>query len=571
MEIAAALSFSIDGRFDAAFLLRGGTEFLRPMLAALWVCFLVRGVFYASILPLWEGYDEWSHFAFIQHLSTHGSLPDRADRVSREIEESMRLVPLPREMRHWPPPYATHDEYWKMPAGERGRRERELRWVPPAYNAQPAADPVLIYEALQPPLYYLTAALALKPIERTPLPQRALLVRLLGVLWASAAVPLGFLIARRCFGADRPALGTAAATCAMPGLMLNVARAGNEGLSVALFSLLIYLTLLQVSDLRLRRAWFAGAVLGLGLITKAYFLTAVPAVAVVHVWQWWKQPARRRAVALSAAIYSGAALALSGWWYLRNLALSGTLSGLSESVILRDLGLLERLAEAPRVSWARAVDAIWSSHIWYGAWSGLKARSWIYHLCYGAILLAALGLVRFHGSHRPGFKTNDTLPVLEAFYGCFWLGQLYNVLLLFLSKGASTSMGWYMYAVIAAQAVLIGFGLLELAPRGLRPAVLPAVVLGAAALDLYTIHFLLIPYWTGLTADGAPAFRMSQLRAVGVEEVFRRLAVNKSEILRAGVIAGLWVSYLAATLGAIALAGVASRLRRIGEAAPPGA
>jgi len=27
-------------------------------LALLWLCFIVRGFYYASVLPLWEGFDE---------------------------------------------------------------------------------------------------------------------------------------------------------------------------------------------------------------------------------------------------------------------------------------------------------------------------------------------------------------------------------------------------------------------------------------------------------------------------------------------------------------------------------
>lgn len=38
----------------------------RLILVTLWTCFLLRGFFYCSFLPIWEGYDEWAHFAFVQ-------------------------------------------------------------------------------------------------------------------------------------------------------------------------------------------------------------------------------------------------------------------------------------------------------------------------------------------------------------------------------------------------------------------------------------------------------------------------------------------------------------------------
>ena len=34
------------------------------------------------------------------------------------------------------------------------------------------------------------------------------------------------------------------------------------------------------------------------------------------------------------------------------------------------------------------------SHLWFGGWSGLTVRSWMYHLFYAVIILAAIGLLR---------------------------------------------------------------------------------------------------------------------------------------------------------------------------------
>ena len=45
---------------------------------AIWLCFLARVWFYAAVLPVWEGYDEWSHFAVIRLVALRGQvLPPR--------------------------------------------------------------------------------------------------------------------------------------------------------------------------------------------------------------------------------------------------------------------------------------------------------------------------------------------------------------------------------------------------------------------------------------------------------------------------------------------------------------
>ncbi len=67
-----------------------------PLLALIWACFLARGLFYCSFLPLWEGYDEWAHFSYMERLVTAGDvLVGREVPVSQEVEASLQLAPLP--------------------------------------------------------------------------------------------------------------------------------------------------------------------------------------------------------------------------------------------------------------------------------------------------------------------------------------------------------------------------------------------------------------------------------------------------------------------------------------------
>ena len=65
-------------------------------LACIWILFLVRGLFYVSFVPLWEGFDEWAHYAVLQNIATSGHLLiGTADPVSREVQASLQLAPLP--------------------------------------------------------------------------------------------------------------------------------------------------------------------------------------------------------------------------------------------------------------------------------------------------------------------------------------------------------------------------------------------------------------------------------------------------------------------------------------------
>ncbi len=527
-----------------------------PVVGLIWLCFLARGAFYCSFLPLWEGYDEWAHFAYIERLVTSGRLlVDRAEPVSSEVRASLELAPVPWEMRGDGPPFLTEDRYWQLPPEERAERQRRLRAIPPGWSRETSPSGPPAYEALQAPLYYWLLSLPYRAASSVPLADRVFLLRYISLAIASLAVPLVFLTAWRILRSAELALGTAALLTAMPGLMVDVCRVGNECLGVVLYSGLILVSLDLTEDAIHRRTGvLAGVALGLGLLTKAYFLTAVPALALLYAWRIRK--AKDRPAVLRHAIATFAiALAIGGWWYGYNRVTTGTWSGLGESVVLRAYTWRQFLEGALHVDWRRAIDSILVSHIWFGGWSSLTVRSWMYHVLFWAAGIASAGVALALWRSAP-VRRSSLYPLL-AFYGFFWIGQLYNVLLIFLSKQVPASMGWYMYSVIVAETALVAVGLYSLAPGLGRPWFLCGLIVCFAALDLYTVHFVSIPYYTGLVSHRpngtVAAFHLEQLQQTGLSEVLARLCVNRASWMNAASIVALWICYAVATLLLIGL------------------
>ena len=194
----------------------------------------------------------------------------------------------------------------------------------------------------------------------------------------------------------------------------------------------------------------------------------------------------------------------------------GRSAGLSESVILRDLGVWGVLRRGPSLPWRTAADAILFSHLYFGGWSSLTVRSWMYHLFFAAVLAAAIGLAR-RWRERP-------IRVLAALYAAFWLGEFYNALLEWLSKGLPGSMGWYLYAVVGAEVVLCVAGIAALLPQRFRGWAASAGALLFALFDLYTVHVVAIPYYSGMIQhkpSGAPGtLHLANFRAVGWSGAF---------------------------------------------------
>ena len=286
----------------------------RRWLFAIWVCFLARTAFYSAALPLWEGFDEWSHFAVIRRMALRGELlVPRDSKVPRDVAASLELAPVPWALRDMPAPSVTQDAYWRLPAAERTRREASFRSMPARWAFEDSAGPLTAYEALQPPLYgWLMVPVSLAA-RSSGLADEVLWLRWVSCAIGSLAIPLAFLVGRSVFRSDSVALGCAAVVAAMPEFAFDIARIGNECLGVMLFTLLTWLALEAVlKGLSYRRAAAMGIVLGLGLLTKAYFLAAVPPIALLAAYVFWRASGKRLRVLFGALIIAAASFSMAG-------------------------------------------------------------------------------------------------------------------------------------------------------------------------------------------------------------------------------------------------------------------
>ncbi len=501
----------------------------------MFAAFVIRGAFYASVLPLWEGFDEWAHFAVVEEMARTGNLlVDRATPIPSDVQDSLEIAPVPWDQRHVAFS-VTEDSFWQLPEQDRTWRIGRLRALSPS-GANDRADALRAYEALQPPFYYWLMALLYRIAGHRSLVEMALILRFGSVLIASAFIPAAYLAATRMVDGHTAVMVVALAAL-MPELLIDVARVGNECLGIAIATALLLCLCGK------RNAVIAGLTLGLGLLTKAYFLTAIPAVLIL-LRNW-----RSRALAI------GIAGVASFWWFFLNRMRTGTWTGLNEAVLLKGSSGPDLMVQAGRVHWRGALDSVLMSHIWFGGWSSLQVRSWIYHVFMAVAVAACIGLiVRW----RRGQAQELTVPV--TLYACFWAGQLYNIVLLFASKGASTSMGWYLYAVIAAQEILLVQGL-----RALLPSAIPALAVSLLALDIYTIHFVAIPYYSGFLvhrADGSlPNMHFGQL-AGSWFSALERLGATKPAWLSGMPMVWLWSLYLAASFSLAVLPFLPKRLFR---------
>lgn len=89
-------------------------------------------------------------------------------------------------------------------------------------------------------------------------------------------------------------------------------------------------------------------------------------------------------------------------WYARACLSTGSISGWNEAANLRGLPIAVLLHRAAAVNWLHAVDAVFNSYVWFGGWSFLTLRSWIYRIFAALFLYAAVrGRSHFAGNFSP--------------------------------------------------------------------------------------------------------------------------------------------------------------------------
>jgi hypothetical protein len=537
--------------------------YMRPkkLLYVVWLCFVLRSVFYCTVFPMWEGFDEYSHFAVIQHIFFHRDIPDaRTANSSRETAGSLVLVPVPWLIHDNDHGLLSYEGYWRLPRTERVDRIQKLETLPSAWAAEDADPKLPLYEAQQPPLYYWLLMPFYWILKSAPLPTRVWALRCLTALVASLVIPVGFATAQRVLSNDGAALGTALVIASMPQLMIDACRISNEGLSIAVGSVAILVAVrLYDSKPSIAMGGLLGLSLGATLLTKAYFLALLPWGAFVLLNALRRSRPERRAAARQLVAAVAAFSATCAWFYIRTLVLTGTITGEQTDLAAQasTLSLTDALGKIP---WSRVFDFIAVSYIWLGNWSFLVVRTWMYRLIELVALLGFVAVVSQISWERSSLPKPTRLLALGLPCLLLLLGLCYHASEGFRSSGKAGTMGYYLYSLVVPEAILLVVGLSRLLPRRWMLLPIPILVTIFVALEQFGTWFLLLPYYTGFIQHDAtghlPALRISQLGGSVDGSLFERLLVNKPSSITLHSLAILTTASAVAAITLISLASV---------------
>ncbi len=432
------------------------------------------------------------------------------------------------------PPLEASDEYKHYPFVQYVQTQRAL----PVLDTD---DPGLwLQEAAQPPLYYLLMAALTAPIDTSDLPElhhqnphafignpgqvtnknliihdpareafpwrRAVLAVHL-IRFASIGLGVGTVLLAARLGSTlfspRVGLLAAALTAFNPMFLFVSAAVNNDSLAILLGHLGLYLLVRLWQDAPDPRACWRryaalGAVLGLGMLTKLSLGGLLGLTGLALTWLAWRRREWRLLFG-GGAIVVAMALAISGWWFARNLRVYGDPTGLNVFIAVQST----RNAPITWVGWVGEFGTFYRSY--WGLFGGVNvaAPEPFYFVCNLAALVGVAGvglwlwrlfeISRGHSVGVPNLLGCAAPPPQQVGDsgkqdGTWLLAAWATILFLLLLRWniiSTAFQGRLIFPALGALNVLWAVGLLAWTGAGKRPALALIVAgwtLGAAIL-----------------------------------------------------------------------------------------
>ena len=533
---------------------------------------LLIGIAWILVQPPFEGFDETMHYSSIREIADTHTLPKYGkSRIALFVEEYGARAPLPLGQRHGvqvaqPMSYAdfAHDDAARRAFAADFASEPGL-----GRRFEPGSS--LNWQARHPPLYYVMLSPLMRATDGLSCVAQMMALRVASWLMAVAGLAIGvwgtarFIRSRRRAGraedshgavadggapraeGDLPrALPTAclAYPIFVPMFFPEFARLGNDSLCLLIFGV-VWALLLQMlaREPSWARAAALGVCIGVGLLTKAFFIPIAAGAVGCLAWSAWSSSAPsacRSRMLRDAGLVTAVALLIGGSWYVPAYLESGTLIGNNDLIALdREGGLISGLRE--HFAWrhvGRGIAAFIVTGYFGGTWTLARLPEWMYAPGLITIALMCVAALRAPRDPRVTRLLTAILWVLLPMLG----GMAYHLLSRIAegTEGHGTP-GWYMSILAPACAVPLGAGMIAVAgwrrARWLAPA-----------LWVWMVAFVVATFWLHAALYAGVAVKDMQTRHIACPGGWMSL-LDVAEIHRGLAVFG-WPTASAACLGA---------------------
>jgi len=432
------------------------------------VLHLCLGAIYSVVTPLWESFDEWGHYPYVEYIARERALPHEP--LVEKNDET-----------HQPPLYYVLGAL-------------AISWIDTTDDAKWVENRYSVHRGGRGGMsFYLRS-----PDERFPYRGTALaahIIRLVSVILSTVPVLTTYLTASTLFP-DRKdlALGAMAVSAFWPQLLFMGGVINNDIAVTASVSLvLLFLVRMLVQSPRSLNMLGLGLSLGATLLSKRNGLPLVPFVVGVLVVIAF---VRRRDGKVSWALLAGALLLSAGLvlgllWWLKDLG------ELYMGHLSRIVRMLSRPGQLRQLRWGRLPSGLYFCLATFFASFGhllLGVEPWIYGVVAVVCLIALLGVFAFFAGKRSVRITRIGIMILVFHVLVILAAPAYRVLTqggdpvapividsiqsdspLLFSKGVFLFQGRFVLPAISSFSILLVVGLASLVPEHCQTALLAGV------------------------------------------------------------------------------------------------
>ncbi len=438
---------------------------MRALVSVYLLSLFLIGMGYIAIMPPFEGFDEPAYYASLRQIADTGTIP-----LYREsfLPQDVADYSGPVAYDTLKPPFDSGLSYAKFFAQPElvARFVQDYRRPQPHPAFVPSAKPN--WEAQHPPLYYLMLAPIMRLVEPASLVTQVLVLRVVSYLLALVGIFFGLEAIPAAGAIIKPAaamIGFVLYPVMLPMFFPEFARIGNDSLCLLLAGLAAFFLAEGMAHER-SIGWplALGACLGLGLLTKEFFLPITFAISVfllLRIWgsrnetTLWHLQWRNGVITLMLAVLIG------GGWYIYDFLANGVFIDGDEFVVGQSGFLVGIKQNFSVYVLARGLIVTFTTWIWAGTWS-LARMSLVLYVPLLLLMAMTIGAVAMQLRRAP-LSDPAWLPVmLFAIFGC---GLLYHIVLVTANGGTVGTPGWYLHILMPWTAPALGLGMEALCSR----------------------------------------------------------------------------------------------------------
>jgi 4-amino-4-deoxy-L-arabinose transferase-like glycosyltransferase len=400
--------------------------------------YLVLGVVYSLVNPVFESPDEALNYANIRYLVEERRLPVLEPGEPTKAHHPPLYYVLGALLTSWVPDenfaalVARENPFWAYRSWEYGVDNKSLYLHDPELEGFPYRDTALGVH----------------------------LVRWLSLLMGAGTVLCVFETTREIFPQGRAvAVGAAALVAFNPMFLFISASVHDDALANLVAAGTLFLTArILVRGATAQRAATLGLLVGLAILTKLTCLLVVPTAALALLYRSLVERGRTgwRDIVRLGGVVALAALLVGGWWFVRNILLYGEPTSMG-----RQTGVWGVRENAPDVLAAvRELGFTYDSFWGVFGYGQIPMPRWTYGLVRLLGMIALGGLTLFCVRRRAGNTLRELPPaVILILMSAFLVALAVNFVRMTVS--AAADFGRYLYVSLAVLAPLYTLGLSE--------------------------------------------------------------------------------------------------------------